>query len=130
MTPVPSCGNCAFWKRHGEHDGTCRHNAPRPTDAPDEITHWPMTAERDRCADGVPLGSESLVLVTCGECQYWHTHPTGGLDPQNRRDARRDWWDTAGHCLRHAPEPSSDPGCRGFWRATNFNDSCGQGIKG
>jgi hypothetical protein len=40
---------------------------------------------------------------------------------------RQEWWASAGHCFRHALEPSSAPGCRGFWRATSVNDTCAEG---
>jgi hypothetical protein len=69
-------------------------------------------------------------LVLCGDCRFWNTNPNGGIEPQDRRDARREWWQSAGHCVRHAPEPSSDPGCRGFWRATGRGDSCAEGETG
>ena len=85
-----------------------------------------MTDAQERCGEGI-MRDQAPALVSCGECRFWHTNPGGGIDPQNRRDARRDWWKTAGHCVRHAPQPSSDPGCRGFWRATSFEDSCAEG---
>jgi hypothetical protein len=126
VTLAPSCETCAFWHQYGPHDGTCRRSAPRPTEAADEIAHWPMTDAQERCGEGI-MRDQAPALVSCGECRFWHTNPGGGIDPQNRRDARRDWWKTAGHCVRHAPQPSSDPGCRGFWRATSFEASCAEG---
>jgi hypothetical protein len=126
VTLATSCETCAFWHQHGPHDGTCRRNAPLPTEAADEIAHWPMTDAQERCGEGI-MRDQAPVLVSCGECRFWRTNPGGGIDPLNRRDARRDWWKTAGHCVRHSPQPSSDPGCRGFWRATSFEDSCAEG---
>jgi hypothetical protein len=127
MTLAPSCGECAFWHQRGPHDGTCRRSAPKPAEAADEIAHWPLTPSRERCGEGVLRNGQTLALVSCGECRFWHTNPGGGIDPQDRRGARRDWWEAAGHCVRHAPRPSSDPGCRGFWRATGLEDSCAEG---
>jgi hypothetical protein len=125
VTLASSCETCVVWYQHGPHDGTCRRNAPRPTEAADEIAHWPMTDARERCGESI-MRDQAPALVSCGECRFWHTNPGGGIDPQNRRDARRDWWKTAGHCV-HAPQPSSDPGCRGFWGATRFEDSYAEG---
>jgi hypothetical protein len=126
MTLATSCGSCKFWHQHGPDGGTCRRSAPLPTEAADEIAHWPMTDTRDRCGEGI-MRDQGPALVSCGECRFWRTNPGGGIYPLNRRDARRDWWKTAGHCVRHAPQPSSDPGTRGFWRATSFEDSCAEG---
>ena len=127
MTLAPSCGECAFWSRIGVRDGICRRSAPRPTEGADQIAHWPLTMDRERCAEGILRDPDHSALIQCGKCQFWHTNPGGGLDPQDRRDARRHWWDSAGHCVRYAPQPSSDPGCRGFWRATSLKDMCGEG---
>lgn len=127
MTRAANCGGCVFWKREGTHDGSCRRRAPSPAYNADEISHWPTTTERQRCGDGVAIGAQALVLVPCGTCQFWQTNPGGGLDPQDRKDEFREWWDAAGHCIRHAPDPSAAPGSRGFWRATNIADSCGEG---
>ena len=102
MTLAPSCETCAFWNQDGPQDGTCRRSAPRPTEAADQIAHWPMTDGQERCGEGI-MRDQAPALVSCGECRFWRTNPGGGLDPQNRRDARRDWWKTAGHCVRHAP---------------------------
>jgi hypothetical protein len=127
MTLAPSCGDCAFWSKHGTHDGSCRRAAPQPSDGADQIAHWPVTTDRERCADGRARDPQRNALVTCGQCRFWHTSDQGGLDPQDRQDARREWWNSAGHCVRHAPRPSSNPGARGFWRATSTKDSCSQG---
>jgi hypothetical protein len=85
-----------------------------------------MTDAQGRCGEGI-LRERRPALISCGECRFWHTSPSGGIDPQTRRDARRDWWKNAGHCVRHAPQPSSYPGNRGFWRATGSEDTCAEG---
>lgn len=127
MTSVASCEDCMFWKRLGPHDGTCRRRAPRPSEEADLVAHWPMTASRERCGDGLRRDPQAPALVACGQCRFWHSGPNGGLDPQNRRDEPEEWWQAAGHCVRHAPGPSSEPGCRGFWRATHLKDTCAEG---
>lgn len=127
MTLAPSCGKCAFWYQNGPLDGTCRRRAPSSAITTNEIAHWPMTLSQERCGDGVLRNDQVPPLVSCHECRFWQTNITGGIDPMNRRDAPREWWQSAGHCLRHAPEPSSDPGCRGFWHATSRTDRCGEG---
>ena len=83
MTLATSCGSCAFWHQHGPHDGTCRRSAPLPTEAADEIAHWPMTDAQERCGEGI-MRDQTPALVSCGECRFWHTNPAGGIDPQNR----------------------------------------------
>lgn len=129
MTPVSSCATCAFWDPVGVRDGMCRRRAPPPTERADEIAHWPMTRGNEACGDGAPPDPARTLLVTCSDCQFWQNFSGSGLDPQDRHDKRKDWWTAAGHCVRHAPAPSSDPGCRGFWRATNANDKCSEGRR-
>lgn len=128
MSDTVLCGQCAFWERNGGSNGTCRRSAPRPTERADDVAHWPSTAAREGCGDGVVRRDEAVAVILCPQCRYWHTNPGGGLTPQNRRDERQDWWASAGHCARHAPGPSSDPGCRGFWRATHASDGCAEGV--
>jgi hypothetical protein len=96
-------------------------------DRADVIAHWAMTKSREGCGEGVRLSAATSGLVSCGQCRFWRANPDGGLDPQNRGDARRAWWREAGHCVRCAPDPSSEPGYRGFWRATHISDTCGEG---
>ena len=127
MTGVSSCSDCAFWQRVGPQTGNCRRRAPNPSDSVDQIAHWPMTSAHERCGDGVLRGEAAPALVTCGACVFWQSNPTGGLDPQNRRDARVEWWREAGHCVRHSPSPSSEAGARGFWRASHERDCCAEG---
>lgn len=127
MSTVGGCGECTFWAPDGESDGLCRRGAPPPTNRVDQIAHWPLTHKHDRCGDGAQRGPQTARLVSCGECRFWRTNPGGGLDPLDRLDARRDWWDVAGYCVRHAPGPSSNAGNRGFWRATHHTDACGEG---
>jgi hypothetical protein len=127
VTIVQSCGGCGFWARHGEHDGACRRHAPRPAERADAVAHWPMTRATEGCGEGAPRGPRTPALPHCDQCRYWRGNPGGGLTPQNRRDERQDWWASAGRCVRHAPGPSSDPGSRGFWRATHRSDSCAEG---
>ncbi len=120
-----SCATCRFWDEAAH--GLCRRRAPVTADQPDRVAHWPSTEAGQRCGDGVERAAEAKERVSCGRCVFWHPNPAGGLDPQDRRDERADWWREAGHCLRHAPLPGSDPGCRGFWRATHVTDGCGEG---
>jgi hypothetical protein len=50
------------------------------------------------------------------------------MHPMNRADMPNSWWARAGVCARHAPRPVSEPGPRGFWRATAEGDRCGDGF--
>jgi hypothetical protein len=127
MTHTPRCGDCAFWTPDGAHDGFCRHRAPCPTEVASQIANWPRTNERERCGDGALRDPETPAMVSCGRCRFWQPNAGGGLDPVNKHDKRRAWWETAGYCVRHAPAPSSDPGCRGFWQVTGINDACAEG---
>jgi hypothetical protein len=67
--------------------------------------------------------------VKCAACVYWK-QPAGGLDPQRRRDQPAGWWRDAGHCLRFAPRPTTEPGAHGFWSVTSAGDACGDGKAG
>ena len=127
MIRTANCGECAFWQRDAGRNGSCRRNAPSPGAKPDEVSHWPATSERQWCGDGIARTGQPPALVSCGACRFWQTNPGGGLDPQDRKDEFREWWNAAGHCVRHAPQPSFEAGCRGFWRATHVKDSCGEG---
>ncbi len=124
------CGACAFWKETSRQDGTCLHNAPRPTERVDQIAHWPVTGRQDWCGEAAPHAADGPRVVGCRECRYWMQHgDAAGLDPQDRLDRRMDWWRDAGHCVRHAPGSASSPGLRGFWRATHGLDGCAEGRR-
>ena len=121
------CGTCAFWDRLSDRAGYCRRNAPAALDARDLAAHWPSTGQHERCGEGIEAGAGVERMVRCGDCVFWQCNPGGGLDPQNRRDERIGWWRKAGYCFRHAPNPTADPGNRGFWFATHEDDRCGMG---
>ncbi len=134
-----SCSHCLYWRSFNHNVGLCRRHAPGPGGRADEIAHWPETRSFDRCAEGRdaagsaepdkggPVGQPS-VMLHCTDCMHWHQpHPGAGLDPVDRGDERRAWWDRAGRCMRHAPWPGGSPGTVGYWRATHHSDGCGEG---
>jgi hypothetical protein len=118
------CGDCIFWDHAQDGEGLCRRHAPTPSQKVDEVAHWPETRAENGCGEGAPVAERRP--VKCADCIYWN-QPSGGLNPQRRRDETADWWRHGGHCLRLSPQPSPEPGARGFWRATSGNDSCGDG---
>jgi hypothetical protein len=67
------------------------------------------------------------VGARCGDCRFWR-RPEGGLEPFSRSDMPASWWARAGLCLLHAPQPTSEPGPRAFWQATQEGDRCGEGV--
>ncbi len=120
----PRCSDCAFWWRVTGHVGACRLRAPAPGENRDEVAHWAQTFREDFCGewrarDGVPM-------TLCKDCVYW-SFRKGGLTPVDRRDQLGKWWERAGHCQRHAPQPSELPGHNAFWRATQEEDGCFEG---
>ncbi len=124
--PGARCGDCAFWSRMDGQGGNCRLRAPRPASSANEIVHWPRTGQDDYCGEWQPRNAAMPQLVLCKRCLYW-SHPENGLMPVDRGDQLSDWWAGAGHCLRFSPAPSSTPGNRAFWSATNESDACAQG---
>lgn len=121
------CGECAFWTRMDKQGGNCRRHAPRPNNNVDEIAHWPRTGWEDACGEWRANSPDARLLVSCSECVYWK-HMAQGLQPVDLQDQFSDWWRQAGKCLRFAPQPSSFPGNRAFWRATHGGDACSEGA--
>ncbi len=127
-SPMVKCGACEFWVSGNAHNGLCQHLAPRPTESPNAIAYWPETLEGDTCGEGRPR-SELSPIVPCGSCVFWQSSSAvTGVYPVDRLGAPTGWWREAGHCVRYAPGPSSDPGQRGFWRVTHQTDGCAQGL--
>ncbi len=124
------CSGCAFWEHAGVDQGMCRCHAPRPGTEVDEVAHWPETLAEDGCGAGIHHEPENARVIRCADCAYWHQpHRGKGLFPMNRKDEVTSWWAQAGHCRRHAPCPSSQPGQRGYWRATHESDGCAEGKR-
>ncbi len=119
-----NCGACAFWRKLRDNEGACLRRAPEATSRPEAAAHWPLTHRTDGCGDGV--AAPSMLVADCGACVYWR-RPEHGLHPVNRGDMPMSWWARAGHCTRHAPRPTSEPGPRGFWPATLNADLCAEG---
>jgi len=129
MTEPPSlpasCAGCAYWQQLREREGLCRRFAPRTSRHSDAVAHWPQTHSRQVCGDGVAVNAPHG--ASCAACQYWRSSATG-LNPVDRGDMLKSWWARAGHCVRHAPQPTSEPGPRGFWSVTADVDRCGEGV--
>jgi hypothetical protein len=122
------CGDCVFWDHICEDEGLCRRHAPAASQRAGEVARWPETRTENSCAEGIRTPDRGA--VKCAACIYW-SQPIGGLSSERPAGEKTgDWWRHAGHCLRHAPQPSSEPGARGFWRATSAGDSCGDGQSG
>ena len=124
-TYVQGCAGCAYWQVVREDEGLCRRHAPDATIRAETVAHWPQTHGHQGCGDGEPAGGARL--VSCAECRFWRRYK-GGLHPMNRSDMPNSWWSRAGLCARRAPSPSTEPGPRGFWRATVNTDGCGEGV--
>ncbi len=129
MTDHPArpanCAACAFWHKLRESEGLCCHHAPEPSIRPEEAAHWPQTRSWQWCGEGIEGGPLAL-MTRCADCAFWR-RPEGGLNPLNRRDMPMSWWEHAGLCARHAPQPVGEPGPRAFWRATLGADGCAEG---
>ena len=121
---VTACADCSHFDRHGT-DGVCRRYAPQPCGEPFEVTRWPETRAVDGCGDGAPR-SASDVRASCGTCRFW-LRPGIGIDPSQRGDHLRAWWQEAGYCRRHAPNPGVQIGHRAFWRVVHARESCAEG---
>ncbi len=120
------CADCVYWRHGRDQDGTCHRRAPNASARGEDVAHWPQTRGSQGCGDGA-LKTSGIVGVTCRECAFWR-RPSRGFSPIDRRDMPANWWTQAGHCARHAPTPSSEPGWRAFWRATSSADGCGEGA--
>ena len=112
------CRGCTFWRPAGEAEGTCHRHAPRPGSGAAEVAHWPETDATAYCGDAEPALAEHCGCRHAGTaCIRSQSIGGKGLDPVDRLDQRQSWWKAAGCCMRHAPQPTGEPGCRGFWRA-------------
>ena len=120
-----NCSECAYWRSVRKDEGLCRRYAPDGSKHAEKVAHWPQTHASQWCGEG-RVGAATGV---CSQCVYWR-RPAGGLQPVDRADMPRPWWDGAGHCARRAPHPASEPGPRAFWRATRESDGCGDGDAG
>lgn len=128
LTTLLRCKDCAFWESRSTHVGLCRAAAPVQGRVIDEVAHWPETDAQEGCGDGVAHQGDPVQLIRCGSCAFWHQpNPGDGLQPLDRKDHALKWWSQAGHCRRHKPRPSSNPGHRGLWRVTNESDGCAEG---
>ncbi len=124
--PEARCDGCAFWRRMDKEGGTCRRRAPAPGGNSGEIAHWPRTSHDDACGEWRSASIAIAATVLCRQCVYWR-HLAHGFLPIDRQDQFSEWWKHAGHCLRLAPIPSSEPGNRSFWRSTHESDSRSEG---
>jgi len=125
---MTTCDACAFWRHISGSAGTCRRNAPAAGDGPAEVAHWPETEASAFCGEAVAAAATAIRLTLCRDCQFWLESRNGqGLQPVDRRDQLKGWWMQAGYCVRHAPQPASEPGRQGFWRATHASDGCAEG---
>ncbi|WP_298424152.1 hypothetical protein [Rhodoblastus sp.] len=120
------CDECLFWKMARPTEGWCRKYAPKPASEADRVAHWPTTHGAQGCGEFVEITTK-FDFVFCGQCRYWQSSATGIL-PVDRLDKPAQWWTHAGHCIRYAPEPISEPGPRAFWRATHHTDGCSEGV--
>jgi hypothetical protein len=124
--PAPDCAGCAFWRKLRENEGVCCRHAPKPSNRPEDVAHWPQTHSWQWCGEGA-AGAPFSIGSHCADCVFWR-RPAGGLNPVNRGDMPMAWWAHAGICARHAPRPVSEPGPRAFWRATQARDFCADGM--
>ena len=120
------CGSCAFWGHLTDDTVACRLRAPTPSDERDEVAHWAQTFHEDYCGEWVANGETAPTATVCKRCIYW-SYLERGLTPVDLRDQLPGWWARAGHCLRHAPQPSGMSGHKAFWCVTHENDSCFEG---
>jgi hypothetical protein len=126
MAIVP-CQHCTFWEHiSSSSEGRCRRHAPAFAEVINDVAHWPLTHAEDSCGEGVGTELAHAEFIKCSTCVYWR-HRIGGVDPVQRRDQLEAWWREAGHCVRFAPQPSSEPGARAFWRVSHANDFCFDG---
>jgi len=128
MPPIIMCKACRFWLSANDQNGHCKRRAPRPTESPDQIAHWPETFAGDSCGEGAERDT-AFQISMCMDCVFWcRAINNEGVYPIDRLGARAGWWREAGHCKRYAPGPSSTSGQRGFWRVTHSKDGCAEGI--
>lgn len=120
-----NCSQCLYWRLLLPKEGLCQRNAPEADDA-EQIAHWPETHSDQWCGAFQTAGSARL-LTHCGDCRFWR-RPSNGFEPDDKYDKPASWWAKAGHCVRYAPRPSSNPGPRSFWLATHATDKCEEGM--
>ena len=121
---VTLCSKCRHFDRRGM-DGVCRRHAPTPCGEPFEVARWPETRAIEGCGDGEPSDEDNR-RPKCGVCRFWF-RPGIGIDPSQRGDHQKVWWQEAGYCRRHAPRPGIEIGHRAFWRVTHAAESCAEG---
>ena len=125
---VTQCSACRFSFPRGT-GGLCRRHAPRSGDQPFEVARWPETRAGDACGEGKPRdGAMADDSPTCRVCIFWH-RPGIGIEPAQRGDHLRAWWQEAGYCRRYAPRPGVDIGRHAFWRVTHGDDYCAEGRR-
>ena len=127
--PMVACRLCTFWVSDNARNGLCKHSAPRPTEAANQIARWPETFAEETCGESLERVGVAT-MTACEQCVFWRRPlEAGGIYPVDRLGARSEWWHESGHCMRYAPGPSSfGPGPRGFWRVTHRTDGCAEGV--
>lgn len=120
------CKACLFWDSGTGSERACRRHAPAATDQRFEVARWPETRATDGCGEGQPLDAPKRARQQCEGCAFW-LRPGIGIDPGQRGDHLRAWWQKAGYCCRFAPRPGPDIGVHAFWRATHASDYCFDG---
>lgn len=121
-----NCSLCRFWAPLRPNEGVCQRYAPSP-DVNRAIAHWRQSHGTQWCGH-FDAGTPDNAPTTCFDCRFWRARAAGAM-PVDRLDKPAAWWENAGHCYRHAGQPSSEPGPRAFWPATNGLNSCGDGEK-
>ena len=107
--------------------GICHRHAPTAGEGRTEVAHWPETDGNEGCAEGTPTAAAAGPMIRCRTCLFWDSPADGGIHPVDQRDQLKQWWAQAGHCVRFAPLPGSNPGNRAQWLATHAHDGCGDG---
>ncbi len=120
------CSLCLYWRMSRPNEGWCLRLAPDVASSADRIAHWPLTHGEQYCGE-FESSAAALKLPHCVDCRFWR-RPQNGFEPVDRGDKLFSWWENAGHCCRNAPRPSTDPGPRAYWPATNAADQCGSGM--
>ena len=125
---ITHCTECRHFDRHGT-EGLCRRHPPAASDRPFEVARWPETRAVDACGEGEPAASDHAVeRLSCRHCLFWN-RPGVGIDPSQRGDHQKTWWQEAGHCRRNAPRPGVEIGNHAFWRVTHASARCADGRR-
>jgi hypothetical protein len=126
-----SCQACRFWDRKGSTTGSCRRHAPSSSERDHEVARWPETSGADGCGEGeaeIPEGRAAILTSSCKDCLFW-LRPGIGIEPVQRGDRLRAWWEGAGFCRRFAPRPGAAIGGHAFSRITHATDHCFDGRR-